>query len=314
MEFTMLGNSGLAVSRLGLGCNNLGGRLDLEQSRAVVHKALDLGVTFLDVADIYGHRGGSETALGEILGPRRKDIVLASKFGKRMDRDGLKMGASPAYIVEALEASLKRLKTDWLDLYQLHEFDPHTPIIDTLAALGEQIRAGKVRHVGCSNLPAWRVAEAHYAARDIGIEGFISMQEEYSLLVRDAERDLIDVANHYRMGFLPFFPLASGLLTGKYRLGQEAPPGTRLADLKNMTRRYFNDANLAKVETLIAFAEARGRTLLELAMSWLMLQPVVSSLIAGASTPAQMQQNAEAATWKMSADDLAELDRLTKPH
>jgi aryl-alcohol dehydrogenase-like predicted oxidoreductase len=221
-----LGRSDLQVSLVGLGCNNFGGRIDLEASRRVVYRALDLGITLFDTADVYGERGGSETILGQTLGDRRKDIVLATKFGLPMDEAGALKGASRRYILAAVDASLRRLKTDWIDLYQLHTPDPSTPIEETLRALEELIRQGKARTIGCSNLPAWQVADAQWTARTLGLPGFVSCQDEYSLLVRDPERELLPAMDAYGLGLLPYFPLASGLLTGKYRR-DKLPEGAR---------------------------------------------------------------------------------------
>ena len=311
MEQRNLGPSGLQVSVVGLGCNNFGGRLDLEASRAVVHKALDLGITFFDTADIYGDQGGSEKVLGEILGPRRKDIVLATKFGMPMDRDRGLMGASRRYIMSAVEASLRRLKTDWIDLYQLHEPDPRTPIEETLRALDDLVRQGKVRYIGCSNLPAWQVADALWTSRYHNLTSFISCQDEYSLVVRDHEKQLIPAIKHYGLGLLPYFPLACGLLTGKYKRGEAPPPGTRLASMSRWADKYLTDENFTIVERLTEFAQSRGHTLLELAFSWLASQPVVASVIAGATRPEQVEQNVKAASWKLTAEELAEIDRLS---
>src|SRR5256885_10721762 len=218
MNLRNLGKSGLRVSLVGLGCNNFGQRMDLESSTKVIHKALDCGITLFDTADVYGGRGGSETVLGQVLGERRKDIVLASKFGMPMD-EGEKKGASRRYIMAAVEASLRRLKTDWIDLYQQHRPDPLTPIEETLRALDDLVRAGKVRYIGCSTLPAWQVVEVQWTSRHLGLHHFISCQEEYSLLARDLDRDMMPVLEAYGLGLLPYFPLASGLLTGKHKLG-----------------------------------------------------------------------------------------------
>ncbi|MGN6517242.1 MAG: aldo/keto reductase [Rhizomicrobium sp.] len=310
METRNIGKSDLRVSAVGLGCNNLGRALDLEAARKLVHRALDLGVTLFDTADIYGEKGGSETQLGEILGPRRKDIVLATKFGMPMsDTD---KGASRAYILRAVEDSLRRLKTSWIDLYQLHQPDPATPIEETLRALDDLVRAGKVRHIGCSNLKAPQVKEAASVAREKGLTPFISAQDEYSLLVRDVERELIPALEAEGMGLLPYFPLASGLLTGKYKHGATLPPGTRMASIKRLADRYMTQANWAIVDKLQAFCDARGRTMLELAFSWLLSRPCLSSVIAGATKPEQVEMNVKAAGWKLSADELAQLDRITK--
>ena len=310
MELRNLGKSGLRVSVVGLGCNNFGGRIDLEASRAVVHRALDLGITLFDTADIYGERGGSEAALGAILGDRRKDIVLATKFGGPMDDGGRLKGASRRYVMTAVEASLRRLRTDWIDLYQLHFPDPLTPIEETLRALDDLIAQGKVRYIGCSNLPAWQMVEALWTARDLGLNAFASCQDEYSLLVRGVERELLPAASAYGLGLLPYFPLASGLLTGKYERGRPAPGDTRFANMRGLAERYMTDANFAAVEKLKAFAEARGRTLLELAFSWLAARPQVASVIAGATRPEQVEQNVRAVGWTLAAGDLAEIDRL----
>lgn len=243
MEFRNLGTSGLRVSSVGLGCNNFGGRIDFEATKAVIHKAFDSGITLFDTADVYGERGGSETVMGQILGEKRKDIVLATKFSAPMDDAGVKVGASRGYILQAVQDSLRRLRTDWIDLYQLHQPDPRTPIEETLRALDDLVRQGKVRYIGCSNLPAWQVVEAQCTARAGHLNGFISCQDEYSLLVRGIEKGLIPAANKYGLGLLPYFPLASGLLTGKYRRGAPLPEGARLTKTKNLAGRYMTEAN-----------------------------------------------------------------------
>ncbi len=311
LEIRNLGRSGLRVSAIGLGCNNFGGRIDLEASRAVIHKALDLGITLFDTADVYGELGGSETVMGQILGDDRKRIVLASKFCMPMDDSGAKQGASRRYIMSAVEASLKRLKTDYLDLYQLHRPDPLTPIEETLRALDDLVRQGKVRYIGCSNVVAWEVVEAQWTAKTSNLNPFVSCQDEYSLVVRDAEASLLPAARKYGMGVLPYFPLASGLLTGKYRRNQEMPADARLTKTQRLADRYLTDTNWEKSEKLIDFAEARGRTVLELAFSWLLAQTPVSSVIAGATKPTQLEQNVKAGDWKLTAEDLAELDKIT---
>jgi aryl-alcohol dehydrogenase-like predicted oxidoreductase len=305
-----LGSSGLRVSLVGLGCNNFGWHIDLEGTRAVVHKALDLGITLFDTADTYGERGGSETILGQILGERRRDIVLATKFGLPMDDAGRKKGGSRRYVMQAVEDSLRRLRTDWIDLYQLHRPDPLTPIEETLRALDDLVRQGKVRYVGCSNLSAWQVVEAQWTAQTRNLNAFASCQDEYSLLVRDIEKELVPAIEAYRMGLLPFFPLASGLLTGKYRRGAPMPEGTRLANTQRLADRYMTEANWGKVERLQAFAEGRGKTLLDLAFGWLAARPYVSSVIAGATKPEQLEANVRAAEWALTPEDLAEIDRL----
>jgi aryl-alcohol dehydrogenase-like predicted oxidoreductase len=277
----------------------------------VIHKAIDLGVTLFDTADIYAGMGGSETVLGTVLGTRRKEIVLATKFSKPMATDGTKQGASRRYIMEAVEASLTRLKTDWIDLYQQHDFDPLTPIDETLRALDDLIRQGKVRYIGNSNFPAWRIVEAEFVARELGANRFVSCQDEYSLLVRDIEKELLPAAQAYNLGLLPFFPLASGLLTGKYQRGAEAPADTRFAKAPALRDRYATPRNEDMVEKLAAFCAARGHTMLELAFSWLAARPQVSSVIAGATRVEQVEQNVAAIGWTLSAEDVAEIDRIT---
>jgi aryl-alcohol dehydrogenase-like predicted oxidoreductase len=313
-----LGTSGLQVSAIGLGCNNFGGRCDLDASRRVVHKALDLGITLLDVADVYGGLGGgylgaSEDCLGQILGDRRKDVVLATKFGIAMDPAERLKGASRRYIMSAVEASLKRLKTDWIDLYQLHRPDPLTPIEETLRALDDLVHQGKVRYIGSSNLAAWQVVEAHWTARHHGLAAFISSQDEYSLVVRGAERELLPAVAACGLGFLPYFPLASGLLSGKYRRNTVLPEGARLTTTQRLAERYLVEGHWQKVERLEGFCAERGRSLLELAFSWLMVRPAVASVIAGATRPEQVEQNAKAGDWALNAADLAEVDRLAGP-
>ena len=309
MQFRNLGRSGLRVSLVGLGCNNFGGRIDLEATRKVVDAAIEHGITLFDTADIYGEKGGSEAALGQVLGARRKDIVLASKFGMEMFHGG--KGGSRSYIIKAVEESLTRLRTDWLDLYQIHRFDPLTPIEETLRALDDLVRQGKVRYIGCSNFAPWQLADAAWTARDLGIPGFISTQDEYSLLVRGPEKERIPAALHYGLGLLPYFPLANGALTGKYRRKQAMPEGARLTKLPERAASIFSDSNWDKIEGLTAFAEARGKTLVELAFSWLAAQPTVSSVIAGATKPEQIAANVKAAEWALSAEDLAEIDKIT---
>jgi len=312
MELRTLGKSGLQVSKVGLGCNNFGMKIDLDATRKVVDAALEAGVTLLDTADIYGKSGGSETMLGQILGARRKSIVLATKFGMQMDKAGVLKGASRRYLIAAAEDSLKRLQTDWIDLYQLHQPDPLTPLEETLRALDDLIRQGKVRYIGCSNLPAWQVVEAHWTSKHLGLNAFVSCQDEYSLLVRDPDRDLIPAMQSYGLGLLPFFPLASGLLTGKYQRATEPAAGTRFALMQGLAKRYANERNWPIVEQLQTFASARGHTLLELAFSWLAARPTVASVIAGATTPEQVAQNVKAADWQLSEEELAEIDTITR--
>jgi aryl-alcohol dehydrogenase-like predicted oxidoreductase len=312
MKYRNLGRSGLRVSLVGLGCNNFGGRIGLEPTRAVVDTAIDCGITLFDTADVYGERGGSETLLGEVLGARRKDIVLASKFGMEMDDTGAKVGGSRRWMMRAVEDSLTRLKTDWLDLYQYHRPDPLTPIDETLRAFEDMIRQGKVRYIGCSNMPSWQVATAQWTAKELGAIPFASAQDEYSLVVRDPEKELIPALQHYGMGLLPYFPLASGLLTGKYKRNALMPEGARLTNTPRLANRYLTDANWKKAEKLTDYAAAQGRSMVELAFSWLAAQPVVSSVIAGATTPEQIEANVKAADWALTADDVAAIDAITR--
>jgi aryl-alcohol dehydrogenase-like predicted oxidoreductase len=311
MQKRRLGNSSLQVSVVGLGGNNFGGRIDFAAAERVVHKAIALGVNLIDTADSYGNRGGSEEALGRILGDKRKSIVLANKFGLPMDEAGRLKGASRRYIMQAVEASLKRLRTDWIDLYQLHRPDPQTPIEETLRALDELVRQGKVRFIGCSNLSAQQVIAAQETARQHGLAAFVSCQDEYSLLARDIERDLIPAAKAHGMGVLPYFPLASGLLTGKYRRGAPWPAGSRLAKNPRHAREFISERNWRIVGALEAFAARRGRSMLELAFGWLLRDQAVASVIAGATTPAQVEQNVAAFGRTLSAEDLVEIDRIT---
>jgi aryl-alcohol dehydrogenase-like predicted oxidoreductase len=313
MDYRPLGNSGLHVSVVGLGCNNFGGRIDLDASRAVIEAALDAGITLFDTADIYGGDGGSEKAIGAVLGTRRDQVVLATKFGHQ-DHD---MGYGPAvgakggraYIRRAVEESLRWLRTDHIDLYQLHTPDPTTPIAETLAALHELVTEGKVRYIGHSNLAGWQLAEAAHVARELGVTPFISAQNHWSLLERDVERELVPAAEHYGVGVLPFFPLAQGLLTGKVRRGEPIPEGTRLA----MRRHLVTETRLDQVEELRTLAEKLARSMLDLAIGGLSARPVVGSVIAGASRPEQVFANAAAGSWTPTSDELAAIDDITRP-
>ena len=303
METRKIGT--LNASVVGLGCNNFGWNIDEAATAKVVDAALDAGVTFFDTADIYGGTK-SEEFLGRVLQGRRDKVVLASKFGIKID-DARPGGARPAYIRQAVEDSLRRLQTDHLDLYQLHRPDDGTPIADTLGALNELVQAGKVREIGCSNFSAQQLGDAETAA--VGGARFVSVQNEYSLLNRTPEADVLPECERLGIAFLPYFPLASGLLTGKYRQGQPLPEGTRINAGSGFAK-LLTDQNLSVVEALIAFADQRGHTLLELAFSWLIRRQAVASVIAGATFPAQIQANAAAASWHLSAEDLAEIDTL----
>ena len=310
MQKRRLGTSGPEVSLVGLGTNNFGGRIGRDAARLVVHKALDLGVTLIDTADVYGNKGGSEEILGAILGARRKSVVLATKFGLPMDNGALR-GASRRYITQAVEASLRRLNTDWIDLYQLHRADAKTPIEETLRALDDLVKTGKVRFIGCSNLSAAQLEQAQAVSAALGLSSFVACQDEYNLLDRDIENDRIAVMRKHGLGLLPYFPLASGLLTGKYKNGAPMPAGSRLATSAHHADSLLNAHNWSIVENLRAFAARRGHTLLELAMSWLASRPFISSIIAGVTKPEHVEQNVAAAGWALSPPELAEIDRVT---
>lgn len=289
----------LRVSVVGLGCNNFGNKLDERASIEVVHAALDAGITLLDTADIYA-KGRSEEFIGRALGTRRNEVILATKFGKPMDET--RRGSHPDYIRRAVEDSLRRLGTDYIDLYQVHEFDEAVPADDVLGALDDLVRAGKVREIGCSNYTVAQVRDADASAKKLGSARFVSVQNEYSLLEREPERGMLDECARIGAAFVPYYPLAAGLLTGKYRLGEAPPAGSKVA-----RKGGFDDvqrARLARVEELRVFAESRGHTLLELAFSWLLTKPVVASVIAGATTPAQVAANVQAAGWKLSEDEV----------
>ena len=296
----------LQVSVVGLGCNNFGWRIDAEASAKVIDAAIESGVTFFDTADRYG-KGQSEDFLGRALGKRRDQIILATKFGMEMEKG--QQGASPKYVLEAVDASLRRLRTDRIDLYQLHQPDPKTLITDTLGALDELVRAGKVREVGCSNFSVAQIREATDASQ--GRAQFVSVQNEFSLFHREPETNgVLPECERRRLAFLPYFPLASGLLTGKYREGKKLPEGSRAAD--GWGPKVFTEQNLAIVELLIEFAESEGHTILELAFSWLLSHKPVASVIAGASKPEQVRANAKAADWQLAADDLAQIDAIMR--
>jgi aryl-alcohol dehydrogenase-like predicted oxidoreductase len=316
MRYRTLGNSGLVVSVVGLGCNNFGSRVDVPQARAVVDAALDAGITLLDTADIYGKEGGSERALGEVLQGRRDRVVLATKFGNR----NVDMGYGPAagakggrgYIKLAVEHSLRRLRTDYIDLYQFHTPDSQgTPIEETIAALEDLVTEGKVRYLGHSNFTGWQIADAAHKAAGARKTPFISAQNHWSLLERGAEAEVVPAARHFGLGVLPFFPLANGLLTGKVRRGRDIEPGTRLAEPHRAG--YVTDAKLDKVEALIEWGQHHGAGLLEVAIGGLAAQPGCSSVIAGATTPEQVKANAAAGDWEPTAAELAGIDEIVPP-
>jgi aryl-alcohol dehydrogenase-like predicted oxidoreductase len=307
----VIGNSDLQVSAIGLGCNNFGfvAGMDVNASRKVIDKAIDSGINFFDTSDSYGT---SENILGEVLGERRKKIILATKFGSKRNAMGEKSGASRGYILAEAEESLQRLRTDYIDLYQIHYPDPNTPIEETLRALDDLVKSGKVRYVGCSNFSAAQVQQAEDAATGHVLKHFVSSQDEYSLLVRDIERAQLPLIERLGMSELPYFPLASGLLTGKYKKGQAAPKGTRLGEKQGLADRYHTEAKLEKVEQLRSFAVERGHSLLELAFSWLLSHKAVASVIAGATKPEQVEANVKAGEWALDANELARVDAITR--
>ncbi len=312
MEHRPLGRSGLVASTVGIGCNAFGSRVDQETVDRIVGTALDTGVTFFDTADTYS-RGASEQMLGKALGARRDDVVVATKFG--MDMGGLngpdhEARGSRRYVRRAVAASLRRLGTDHIDLYQLHQPDRVTPVEETLAALGELVAEGKVRYVGCSNFAAWEVAHAHHVARELNVPGFVTAQNEYSLYNRAAEEELLPACRALGLSLLPYFPLAYGLLTGKYRRGEPAPDGSRLAHRGQEHR--LQGADFDRVEELARFAESRGIDLLTLAVGGLAAQPGVGSVIAGVSKPEQVEANVRAASWHPSDEDLRALAALNR--
>ena len=310
MEMRLLGSSRLNASLVGLGCNNFGARTDLEASRAVIDAALDAGITFFDTADLYGF-GQSEEIMGQALGTRRKEIMLATKFGgvAMVKKTGERWGTRD-YIVRCLEDSLQRLRTDWIDLYQMHYPDTTTPVDETLETLDDLVRQGKVRAVGCSNFSGIQINEAEAQATERHFAHFVTAQNEWSLLSRGTEDDAIPACDKYGLGQLPYFPLASGMLTGKHRRGEGFAPGTRMAIIKRFQDQLATDENFTKIESLQDFAQQRGHTLLELAVSWLASQPCVASVIAGATTPEQVRANSTAADWKLSAEELAMINTL----
>jgi len=308
VDHRQLGRSGLKVSVVGLGCNNFGRRCSLEATAEVVHKALDLGVTLFDTADMYGG-GLSEDYLGKALGARRKDIVVATKFGLAMG-PGLG-GASRRYIMTAVEASLKRLGTDYIDLYQLHFPDKDTPIEETLSALDALVQAGKVRYVGSSNFTGWQIADAAWIAKTRGFERFVSAQNHYNLLDRRIEREVIPAAQAFGVGILPYFPLASGMLTGKYKRGAPVPNDSRAAANPEAAKQLLTDANFTVVEKLDAFARERGKSTLDVAIAWLLGQSPVASVIAGATKPEQVEANVAAGLWAIPKADIDDVNRMT---
>jgi aryl-alcohol dehydrogenase-like predicted oxidoreductase len=320
MEYRNLGNSGLKISTVSLGTNNFGGRCDMAETQAVVDRALEQGITMFDTADAYPTDphlwGKSEEFLGKALGARRKDIVLASKFGMPMGQGPYMNGGSRRYIMNAVEASLKRLGTDYIDLYQMHFPDPTTPLEETLRALDDLVRQGKVRYIGCCNLKGHLLVDAVRLAERLGLPKFVSVQNFYNILRRDVEDERLAAARHVGVGFLPYFPLASGMLTGKYKRGEKPAAGTRFGEGSNMAGLgglEMNDRNFDLVEKIEAFGKERGLSVLEIAVAWLLAQPGVTSVMAGATKPGQIDQNVAAAGARLSAEDVKALNDMTRP-
>ena len=309
MQLRKLGASGLKVSIIGLGCNNFGMRIDQAQTRMVVDAALDCGVNFFDTADIYGG-SKSEAFLGEALKGRRDKVVVATKFANPMGEGAYLRGGARRYIVKAVEDSLKRLHTDHIDLYQMHVPDADTPIDETLRALDDLVRSGKVLYIGNSNFSGWQIADADWTARTGGLERFVSAQNNFSLLERGVEREVLPACERFGLGLLPFFPLASGFLTGKYQRGEPPRQGTRLAAWGARGAAALSDRNFDRLEALEAWAEQRGRRILDLAFAWLLGHPAVSSVIAGATTPEQVQANARCAEWILTPEEVVEVRAL----
>lgn len=311
MEQRKLGSSGLEVSAVGLGTNNFGRRLDPKATDTVIKAAIENGVTFIDTADVYTN-GQSEEYIGKSLSKSstRNTVVLATKGGGNMESAPNGRGNSRKHITEALDASLKRLQTDYVDLYQIHFLDPSTPIEETLRALDDAVHQGKVLYIGCSNFSAWQAAEALWTSKHLNLASFVSVQPEYNITDRSVERELIPLSQAYNLGVIPFYPLGSGILTGKYRRGEDLPEGTRLAGMPAgaYRDRFLNERNFAILDILEPFAESRGHTVAELAIAWLLAQPQVATVIAGATKPEQVEANAKAADWKLSPEDLKELD------
>ncbi len=312
MEYRTLGSSGLQVSVVGLGTNNFGGRLDLKTTETVIRSSVDQGINLLDTANSYGDTR-SEEFIGESVKGIRDQVLLATKVASPRGQGPNQQGASRKHVMEQVEMSLRRLQTDYLDLYQIHWPDPNTPIEETLRTLDDLVRQGKVRYIGCSNFQAWQVAQAMERSSTLGLEPFISVQPSYSMLNRDVEQELVPCCKAYGLGILPYFPLANGFLTGKYRRGEMPPDGTRLAGNSGMADKYLTEANFDVLEALEVFAAERSRSIVELAIAWLLANRSVSSVIAGATRPEQVDANAKAADWKLDADEMEQLANVMCP-
>jgi aryl-alcohol dehydrogenase-like predicted oxidoreductase len=306
MEYRRLGRAGVKVSAIGVGCNQFGNKVDVAGTKAIVARALDVGINFFDTADVYGNRGGSETYLGEALAGQRDKVVLATKGRYDMGDGPNDAGASRYHLLTAIEASLRRLKTDHIDLYQIHGWDEGVPVEEMMRALEDAVRAGKVRYLGASNFSAWQLCRSNDLAEMMGWESFVTLQPHYHLLEREVERELIPYCRFANIGIVPYFPLAGGFLTGKYKRGEPAPSGSR-GEKSPYVQKYLTDANFDRLDRLAAFASARGRTVHALAFAWLLGQPQMTSVIAGATSPEQISANAAAGEWRLSAEELAEV-------
>ena len=311
MEYRQLGSSGLKVSTVGLGTNNFGGRIDAERSAAVLRQCIDEGINFIDTANIYG-RSVSEQHIGETVKGIRSQVLIATKVSGAMGDGPNDRGNSRYHIMEQVEASLRRLQTDYIDLYQIHFTDPSTPIEETLRALDNLVRQGKVRYIGCSNFAAWQVCEAYWTSKALNLNAFVSVQPEYSMLNRDVERELMPFCEAYNVGVIPYFPLAGGFLTGKYQQGQPVPEGTRFAGNERAQQRTLTERNFAFLSRLESFAEERGHPIVELAIAWLLGKSIVSSVIAGATRPEQVTANAKAADWHLTPEEMDEVGRILR--
>ncbi|MBI4304716.1 MAG: aldo/keto reductase [Chloroflexi bacterium] len=312
MRYRHLGNSGLEVSEIGLGTNNFGGRMDAAQAAAVIDRAIELGINMIDTANIYS-KGLSEQYIGRAIKGKREKVLLATKFGMKWADGPHGMGGSRQHIADQVHGSLQRLGTDYIDVYQFHQPDPNTPLEETLRALDDLVRAGKVRYIGCSNFPGWQIADAAWTSDRNGLVKFVSAQPEYSMLERSIEKEVLPACRHFGLGILPYYPLAHGFLTGKYRRGMPPPQGTRLAVLESARQRRLTDQNFDVLERLEGWLKPRGHSMVDLAFAWLLAHPEVSSVIAGASTPNQVEQNAAACNWKLSNEELAEVNKALIP-
>ena len=308
MQYRKLGNSGLDISTVGIGTNNFGRRMDLNATQKVIHKAIDLGINFFDTSNTYGNQLSEEYIGKTITKDIRRNIIIATKFG--MDMGGIpnNIGASRKHILEQVDDSLKRLNTDYIDLYQIHVPDPHTPILETLTTLNDLVRSGKVRYIGCSNFAGWQIAQAMETSRKESLEAFVSNQPEYSMLNRSIETEILPACENYKLGILPFFPLANGFLTGKYKRNQPPPSGTRLSESAESANAYFTSKNFDIIEKLEQLANDANHTVTELAISWLLSNNNVSSVISGATKTSQLEINAKAADWDLETDVFDEIE------